>query len=539
MLSTSVKISFLWLEFNMSSKVVYSGKSYGTTLHNYDDYHDNFYRGNTHAIPQAALHGHSQTKWKKTIYGYICVETDAQAETYDMFPITSQTMVKAIEQLEGFDYEWADFGEDKDYELPKDWKQAFYVYVDPAKIPTTISKHRQVACCAFEATTKYMQHWLGMMLDEDDRSWYQLNALVTSDGLPQKDSFAVIQQLIEPYGLGISSIIVPPNSRRFSEYAPFLVSLGCNPFFMGDGYTTNEKALEMMFPDEELRNTIGRELAKTWRFECREEPVKGCITMVQFQETKTGHNGGSTYRGPRSKGATTNSQGQRSWHMCVKLDRLENIKYNSPVALEPYKEYPGTSSFYFEGMKDLAGVVLGKKMDELRAAENKKWQQPTNSRVSSSSPVAAYPPAVVVEKPKVEIKSKDKSSPIMMRHGTSVVDVDDITIEEWAQYDWQYDEDATVAAEQALKQDKARALSGNNRPDLFAEVKKTDREINVTPLLTYPPVCEECQQSPGNTFYTASNGTRTKNCQWCGTLQEQNFDESGSSQLRQSPVRSL
>lgn len=514
------------------SKLVYSGKNSGGTG-GYggrgDDYHEFFGGGGSHQVGFQG-HGHS-TKWKKTIYGYICVCTNVADETYDMFPITSQTMIKAFEQLKGFDTEWADFSPDDDYELPKDWKQAFYVYVNAADIPTAITKNRSVACCAFEATNKYMQHWLGMMLDEDDREWYKLNSLVTSDGLPQKDSFSVIQQLVEPYGLGISSIIVPPNSRRFSEYAPFLMSLGCNPFFLADGYTTNEKALEMMFPDEGLRNTVGRELAKSWRFECREEPMKGCITMVQFQETKTGHNGGSTYRGPRSKGATTNAQGQRSWHMCVKVDKLDGIKYNTPMALEDYKEYPGSSSFVFEAMKDDDGVVLGKRIADLRAEDNKRWQQSnTNSHVGTPLPLPvhqSYAPAV--PKPVIEVK---ESEPIIMKCGSIYKDLGEITNDEFVEFTWDYAEEETAIAVAEWKKRKSQALSGTApRPDLFAEVKKTDRKVN----LTYPPVCEECQKDPGNTYYEHHNSGKTKNCQWCGTLQVKNFDEEANG-LKSTPI---
>lgn len=503
------------------SKTVYAGKYAGR-----DDYHEQFSRGNHQGSSYSGYGGYSgghqtgfqgQTKWKKTIYGYICVLVNENDETYDMYPITSQTMIKAFEQLKGFETEWTDFTPDEDHELPKDWKQAFYVYIDSKNIPTTISKNRQVACCAFEATNKYMQHWLGMMLDEDDRSWYKLNSLVTSDGLPQKDSFSVIQGLIEPYGLGISSIIVPPNSRRFPEYGPFLMSLGCNPFFLADGHTTNEKALEMMFPDENVRNTVGRELAKTWRFECREEPVKGCITMVQFQETSTGHNGGSTYRGPRSTGSTTNANGQRSWHMCIKVDKLTNIKYNSPMVLEPYKEYPGSSSFVFESIKDEDGVMLGKKMSDLRAEDAKKYQ-------SSSAGTTPYPVtksyAPIVSKPTVEIK---KTEPVIMRCGTMYKDICDISSAEFTEFDWKFDEEATNIAVAAYKEKLSR-------PDLFTEVKKTDSKV----YMTYPPVCETCQKSPGNTFYSKSDGTKTKNCQWCGTLQEKNFDEHASSSFGSS-----
>jgi hypothetical protein len=524
------------------SKLVYSGNNADREYGSMDEFYGNRDQGSyggygNYSGPTVGFQGNAgpMPKWKKTIYGYICVLTDEKDETYDMYPISSQTMIKAFEGLEGFDYEWADFSPDKDYELPKDWKQGFYVYVNAKDIPTFVSKNRSVACCAYEATDKYMQHWLGMMLDSDDKSWYSLNSLVTSDGLPQKDSFAVIQQLIEPYGLGINSIIVPPNSRRFPEYAPFLMSLGCNPFFLGDGYTTNEKALEMMFPDENLRNTVGRELAKSWRFECREEPAKGCITMVQFQETKTGHNGGSTYRGPRSKGATNNAQGQRSWHMCITLDRLANIMYSTPMKLSDYAEYQGSVSFNFEGMKDTAGVRLGERMTAIRAEDNKKYQANVVPYKSPIVPILPQADKIYVPTAKKEKVAVTETEPVIMRCGSLLKDLGEITNDEFFEFSWAYDEDETAKAVAAFKRRKAAALNGTTPlADLFTEVHLTDAKIHKA--FVYPPVCEQCQQSPGETFYSHSDGSRTKNCQWCGMLQEKNFDESAGDALRVTPI---
>jgi hypothetical protein len=221
-----------------------------------------------------------------------------------------------------------------------------------------------------------------MELDSDDRDWYRLNSLCDTHGLPQKNSFTVIQQLIEPYELGISHIVVPRNSRRFDEYRTFITSLGCNPYFLVDGCTTNEEALEKMFPDEKTRNEMRPKMNAMWRFECRDAPLMGAINMRQFQMESVGHNGGSNYWGPRSK------NGADGWHMSIKIDRMSNIRYLKPINLPKYEEYPGTFTPNYWMIKDAAGRTLREIESEINKRNNDNWNK---TSVGSRTPLLTVP----------------------------------------------------------------------------------------------------------------------------------------------------
>lgn len=233
----------------------------------------------------------------------------------------------------------------KEDEFPVGVNRVPLIIISPDDIPTRKSFMRMVASCAFEATNTYIERRLGGKLDNEDKDWYSRNALCNEHGLPQANTFTVLQQLVEVYGIGISNIVVPRNARIFSEYKPFLKSLGCNPFFLVDGHTTNEEALAIMFPDLEERDNNRAALLNQWKFECRDEPLKGCVMMRIFQEGVGGHNGGSTYRSPRNNSKIDN------WTMCILFDRTENINLLKPLELPDYKEYGGALEFDFLGIK--------------------------------------------------------------------------------------------------------------------------------------------------------------------------------------------
>ncbi len=256
---------------------------------------------------------------------------------------------------------------------------SLYIYAD--EVPTFLSKSRSVACCAYNATDSYMSHMLGMHLDSDDKKWYELNELVTGDGLPQRNSFTVIQQLIQPYGLGISRIFVPRNSRRFDEYVPFMFALGSNPFFMVDGHTTNEEALEKMQIPADKREFF----LNQWRYECVDEAPSGSISMNQFNDKESGHNGGSNYYGPRRRVL------KEGWRMSIKLDKLSNITYLKELALPEYKEYPGHMSYSWWGIKDDEGKTLRKLSDEVKEKNRGKFLPVKTGGSFDGSKVWAFP----------------------------------------------------------------------------------------------------------------------------------------------------
>lgn len=290
-------------------------------------------------------------KKPKEIYGIYCVYRDGKVE--NQYIIADEKEALAIQSGKfNISYEDRAGFDDKDFILHPTWKQALLVHIDRKDIPVSGWKQRGVACCAYNATNHYIKSIIGGELVKEDNDWYTLNDMVTSHGLPQGNSFAVLQQLVEPYNLGISRITIPPGSQRFPLYEPFIASLGCNPFFLTDGMTTNEEALEKMFPDKAERDIARPTFLAMWRFDCSKTPLSPSIFMNQFNTTQAGHNGGSSYRAPRSKHAGEN------WIMSIQLDRLSNINYLQPVELPEYKEWEGELKLDIEGVKDEDGKTI-------------------------------------------------------------------------------------------------------------------------------------------------------------------------------------
>jgi hypothetical protein len=218
--------------------------------------------------------------WKKTVHGMITITDGDQddAEVLGTYYVTDKFLGEALDEVMGLDlFDGIIEKDDKHMKMPDGKKAIPHLFVDEKVVPTFISKSRGVACCAYNATNEFMKHWLGRQFDRHDNNWYKLNSLVTEHGLPQANSFTVIQQLTEPYGVGVSRIIVPKNSRRFKEHQPFMLALGANPFFMADGRTTNEEAYAKLFPEPVLNamklDELGRRKHRQGqlnkgRFEC-------------------------------------------------------------------------------------------------------------------------------------------------------------------------------------------------------------------------------------------------------------------------------
>jgi hypothetical protein len=312
---------------------------------------------------------HGRTVWqgeknKTVVWGMATLVKslgNKNEEEIDTYYLTERKLAEAVEAGDfGTVFDGLISDDEKEIKMPPGEKNIPHLYIDVKNVPTRISKSRNVACCAYSATSEFCKHFLGFGLDNHDRSWYSRHALVTTDGLPQKNSFTVIQQLVEPYGAGISRITVPRNSRRFDEFRPFMVALGCNPYFAIDGHTTNEEALEKLNVPEEHREKF----LSQWRFECSDKPFAGAIIMNQFQHTSVGHNGGSNYYGPRAPVTTGNNF--QEWKMAIKIDRLENISYLRPMDIPEYEEFGGSITLDWWSIKDKSGKTLRQISDSQR-----------------------------------------------------------------------------------------------------------------------------------------------------------------------------
>jgi hypothetical protein len=431
---------------------------------------------------QKNQHAGFKYKFKKTVYAIVeILEGDDRlggdnVKGYEHM-VTDPTLGRGLELLaedgstETYHvYDGILDPQDEDHKMPANEKNIPWIVIHADNIPKNVSKKRTVATCAYNATDTYMKHWLGMGMDHYDKDWYTLNSLVTEDGLPQANSFTVIQQLVKPYGLGVSHIYVPRNNRRFREYLPFIKSLGANPFFATDGYTTNEEALVKLFPnDEHKQNEMRDILFAQWRFECRDECPGGVIAMTQFHENSTGHNGASTYRGPRAPG------NYDKWKMALKVDRLENITYLKPVDIPEYEEYEGKKVLDLWGIRNSDGKTV-------RGLKNAK----TSARGSIYGN-SWYKKLEDDDKKKEAKDDDDKSSNFQ---GSN----DDDPTEPPSKGGWGYFDD----------------LFGEGWFGTRTSPGKYD----------YPPVCENCQQDPGERYVSG-----TKICQHCESPQEKNYKD--------------
>jgi len=192
---------------------------------------------------------------------------------------------------------------------------------------------RQVSCCVLESTKTYLKNLFGITLGFEDDRWFQQNAMVTSDGVPENWAATIVHQLIEPYGLGVSKIRIWPSAlwSIYKERTSWTRALGANPLFLSDGQTTNREAVEKLAGgSDKVTKALEKEV---WGFDCGTEPLFPGLLMYQTDKSRVGHNGACSYVGPRG------SFSRDDFCMSLRIDRLENINYAGPLELKPYEAY--------------------------------------------------------------------------------------------------------------------------------------------------------------------------------------------------------
>lgn len=179
--------------------------------------------------------------------------------------------------------------------------------------------------CAFNSTNSFMQNNLGCRLDNDDETWYKNHPWTTSSGLPAQHTISVLNELVRPYGLGVSQVYVRKGFITYDEHKEWYEVLGVNPMAVGDKLHSNAEYIETVVnsvPDEikeQMRAALEEE-CKQYKFEyVAELPERALVTCAGGYDEKnpsTSGGGHASYHGPRAKNFR--------WEIAVAFDRIEN-----------------------------------------------------------------------------------------------------------------------------------------------------------------------------------------------------------------------
>jgi hypothetical protein len=213
--------------------------------------------------------------------------------------------------------------------IPKE--RARYKYVVP-----------KVQMCAYEATANYLKSLLGITLSYEDQVWFASHPLVNEMGLPQKYTVTVLNDLVKPYGIGISNIYVAKGSSINEELIKWQAVLGCNPKAkQSSQYSNADYIREISGGNEELIKAFTIQFKDQFNFEYLDTPVLPAVVFTTTEGTSLSFASGgghSSYCAPRARIHNA------SWRLALKFDWLDKIRHK-------YKQEPPT--FKYEGQLNL------------------------------------------------------------------------------------------------------------------------------------------------------------------------------------------
>jgi len=216
-----------------------------------------------------------------------------------------------------------DFQEDSDsitFIIPKE--KARYKYAIP-----------KVQMCAYRATEEYLKSLLGVTLSYEDQVWFASHPLVDEMGLPQKYTVTVLNDLVKPYGIGVSNIYVAKGSSINEELIAWQAVLGCNPKAkQSSQYSNTDYIREISGENEELIKAFTYQFKDKFNFEYVDTPVMPAVVFTAtggVDLSFAGGGGHSSYCAPRAKIHNAN------WKLAIKFDWLDKIQHK-------YKQDPPT-----------------------------------------------------------------------------------------------------------------------------------------------------------------------------------------------------
>lgn len=221
--------------------------------------------------------------------------------------------------------------EHMEYEIRKnaDGKPCVLVHIPPEHAAwRKTSKH--VATCAFAGTDEYLKHVLGMSLHGSDREWYVDHPLTETGGLPAQHTITLLNDLVRPWGLGVSRVWMRKGHIDWPEHGAWKDVLGCNDMAYADNETSDEEFVrEMLSSIQEDTPEEQREALRQWaadqvqnvRFSyVKDLPSAPMVIFEGGYTSKYASGGGhASFRAPRS------GKGD-NWGLAVQFDRLENCR---------------------------------------------------------------------------------------------------------------------------------------------------------------------------------------------------------------------
>lgn len=133
--------------------------------------------------------------------------------------------------------------------LPHVWAEvdgspSLFLLFDDGKLTLTQTRRtRKVSTCAYDASGDMLENLFGINLHQTDLEWYCSHPKVCGSGLPTAWTFDVLEDLVAPYGLGISEIWARKGIFLPDEHLPWQSALGCNPLSLSDPCATDEAYL--------------------------------------------------------------------------------------------------------------------------------------------------------------------------------------------------------------------------------------------------------------------------------------------------------
>jgi hypothetical protein len=188
--------------------------------------------------------------------------------------------------------------------------------------------YKHVATCAFDATDSFLKFVKGGALHHTDKTWYTEHPATVSAGLPAHKTISMLNDLVEPWGYGVSEVYMRSGQNEWEEVPDWKLTLGCNPKGAVDLETTDEEFVkEFMsclpegFTDDERDEATeyARNQVKDVHFHyVRELPKKPLVIFEGGYATGYAEGGGhASFRAPRS------GKSDR-WFMALAYDRIEN-----------------------------------------------------------------------------------------------------------------------------------------------------------------------------------------------------------------------